>query len=410
MKQLNIWYVSAYDAPKGQSSRTYDYAKELTSMGHRVTIITSSYNHFTHEEKLSKKEIWREEWYGKIRCIWLKTFPYKNNGWRRGVNMLSNAWRAYQIGKNLNDRPDIIFGPSVPLFTGLSACFLAKNKKSNFIFEVRDIWPQALIDLGLLKERSFVAFLFRKVETYLYRKARKIIVVLPFAHKHICKYNIPKKDITWIPNGVNLRRFEGLGPYDGGGGKLFTVMYIGGFSTTHGIEIIIEAAKYFDQKENSNIRFVLVGAGKGLSQQVELVDSYNLSNIEFRGYIPKAEIARTQIEADILVASVKDTPVYQFGINSNKIFDYLAAGRPIIFAGNTPNNPIKEASAGISIPPEDSKALIGAIEQIVEMSPKERIALGANGRSHAEEFYDTKILAKKLETELQSIFIHQTNE
>jgi glycosyltransferase involved in cell wall biosynthesis len=400
---MNIWFISAYDTPEGQSSRTYDYSTELTAIGHKATFFTSSYSHFTHEEKLKPGEKWREEWFGKVRVIWLKTFPYRDNGLRRGVNMLSNAWRAYWVGRSLKEKPDIIFGPSVPLFTGLSAYFLSRNKRCPFCFEVRDIWPQALIDLGVLSKRSPVTWLFRKIEVFLYRNANKIIAVLPFAYKHICKYGIPTERIVWFPNGVNLKRFSDCKPYSGGKANKLIVMYVGGASATHGIDTIIEAAKCMQEDKNGTVHFVFIGADKQKKYYIDTANTYKMKNIEFRGSIPKSKVAQAQEKTDVLVASVRDTPVYQFGINSNKVFDYLASGRPIIFAANAPNNPIADADAGISIPPDDPEAMVVAIKIILSMSPEKRRIMGENGRKYAETHFDVSLLAKKLENILLKI-------
>lgn len=407
--KLNIWFVSAYDMPEGQSSRTYDFAMELSLIGHQVTMITSSYNHFTHEEKLEKNEVWREEWFGNIRVIWIKTFPYKDKFLQRGINMISNAWHAYHIGKNLKGDPDIITGPSVPLFTALSAYFLSKKRRCVFCFEVRDIWPQALVDLGVLQKNSAITYFLSRLESFLYHKAKAIIVVLPFSYKHIEKYGISKDKVTWIPNGVNLSRFSDIDIFErfDHGEKIVTnVMYIGGFSTTHGIDAVIETAKIFNAKGNTQVQFILIGTGKKKEEVLELGSKYDLKNIEFRDAIPKNKIPIVQNESDILVASVKDTAHYQFGINSNKIFDYLASGRPIIFAGKSPNNPIKEANAGITIPPENPEAMAEAIENFLSMSLLERRKLGENARRYAEKHYDTKVLAKKLE----SVFLKAVEE
>jgi glycosyltransferase involved in cell wall biosynthesis len=394
---MNIWYVSAYDQPEGESSRTYDYATELTALGHRVTFFTSSYNHFTHEERLNPDEKLREEWFGKVRVIWLKTIPYKDNGFWRGVNMLSNAWRAYWAGKTIKESPDIIFGPSVPLFTGLAAFFLSKRKKCYFCFEVRDIWPQALVDLGVLSKNSPVVWVFRKIEVFLYLHADKIIAVLPFAYKHICQYGIHPDRISWIPNGVDLKRFDCYKPYQGGEQGNLTVMYVGGFTSTHGIEPIFEAAKCLQYEKNKDIRFVIVGVDKKKKQYKYNTYVHQAENIEFRDSIPKSQVACVQEEADVLIASVKNTNVYQFGINSNKIFDYLASGRPIVFAANSPNNPVADANAGISILPEDPKAMVNAIKTIFFMPPYQRRLLGENGKRYARKHFDIRILARKLE-------------
>ena len=394
---MNIWFISAYDTPEGQSSRTYDYSTELTALGHKVTFFTSSYSHFTHEERLKPSEKWREEWFGKVRVIWLKTIPYKGNGLRRGANMLSNAWRAYWTGRSFKEKPDIIFGPSVPLFTGLSAYFFSRSKKCPFCFEVRDIWPQALIDLGVLSENNPVTWLFRQIEIFLYRHADQIIAVLPFAYKHICQYGIPSERVAWIPNGVNLKRFADCKPYSGGTTDKLVVMYVGGASTTHGIDTIIETAKYLQEEKNAIVHFIFIGADKQKKYYIDTANTYQIKNIEFRGSIPKSKVAQAQEEADVLVASVKDTPVYQFGINSNKVFDYLASGRPIIFAAKTPNDPVADANAGISIPPDDPEAMVTAIKTILSMSSKKRGIMGENGRKYAETHFDVSLLAKKLE-------------
>lgn len=400
---LTIWYVSAYDAPEGHSSRTYDHAMELTRLGHRVTMFTNSLDHFTKQERLDPGEKWREEWFGRVRVIWLKTFPYRGSGWRRGLNMLSNAWRAYWVGRSLRETPDVIFGPSVPLFTALSAYALSKKKKCPFCFEIRDIWPQALIDQGSLSERSPVTWLFRRVERFLYRRAAKIISVLPFAYRHICTQGIPRDRETWIPNGVRLERFSDCAPYDGGREGELTVMYVGAFSAAHGPGTILQAAKMLQEEGIEGVRFVLVGGGTERERHQELAKTLGLENLEFRGTVAKSDIPRVQQEADVLVVSVRDLPVYRFGINFNKMYDYLASGRPVLFAVNSPNDPVADADAGVSIPPEDPKAMAGAIKSLLAMTPEQRRCLGENAKRYAQAHYDTKKLVRQLESVLYDV-------
>jgi glycosyltransferase involved in cell wall biosynthesis len=403
-RKLNIWFISAYDAPEGNSSRTYDYATELTDLGHNVTLFTSSYCHFTHRERLDKNEKWREEYFGKVRVFWLKTIPYNGNGLKRAANMISNAYRAFWVGSTRNERPDVIFGPSVPLFTGIAALLLAKIKRCPFIFEVRDIWPQALIDLGALSERNPIAIIFKMMEIVLYKQAKKIIAVLPYAYKHICNYGILKENIIWIPNGVKLSRYAEINPYSGGTRMTLTVMYLGGFSLTHDIDTIIEAARIL--KDEKGFKFIIIGGGKGKDKCEETVRLHSLNNIIFKDPVNKVEIPHVLEEADVLIASVRNTPVYQFGINSNKIFDYLGSGRPIIFAGNTPNDPVTDACAGITIPPEDPIAMSDALKKMMHMSPLERKQLGNNGLEYARQHFDTHILAKHLE----NVIMHSLGE
>ena len=182
-------------------------------------------------------------------------------------------------------------------------------------------------------------------------------------------------------------------------------MYVGGASATHGIDTIIEAAKCLQEEKNENVHFIFIGADKQKKYYIDAANTYQLKNIEFRGSIPKSKVAQAQEEADVLVASVKDTPVYQFGINSNKVFDYFASGRPIVFAAKTPNNPVADANAGISIPPDDPKAMVAAIKTILSMLPEKRRIMGENGRKYAEIHFDVSLLAKKLENILVEIVV-----
>ena len=402
---MNIWYLSAYDQPKGQSSRTYDFSKELVNRGHHVTMFTNSYCHFTHIERLSRHEKWRIEEIDGIRVVWLRTIPYIGNGWRRAANMLLNALRAIQVSQLLADKPNIVIGPSVPLFTGWAALRIAKKKDAAFIFEVRDIWPQALVDLGVLKKNSLAYKLFRVLEKKLYHQAQRISAVLPFTWTHVSKSGVDSKKVHWIPNGVNLERFENLPTYKGGHSPL-TAMYVGGFAITHDVSTIIKAAKILEEKGTTGYRFIIVGNGLRRAECENEANDLKLQNVEFCDSVPKNEVPRLQMRADVLIASVKNTPVYQFGINSNKLYDYLASARPIIFAGNVPNNFVVESGAGFGIPPENPMAMVEALEKILKMTPIERIKMGERGRRWIEKEFNMLMLGERMEDLLEQA-VHQ---
>lgn len=394
---MNIWYLSAYDQPKGQSSRTYDFSRELVKRGHQVTMFTNSYCHFTHEERLGPAEKWRIEEIEGLKVVWLKTFHYTGNDWRRAANMLSNVWRAGQVARILADSPDVVIGPSVPMLTGWVALRIARKKRAAFVFEIRDIWPQALVDLGALSKTSLAYYLLRYLEKYLYRKARRISAVLPFTWKHVGDSGTNSNKVCWIPNGASLERFSEHATCSGGQPPL-TAMYVGGFSLTHDVSTILRAAKILKEKGITEYKFIIVGGGSQRSRCENEAKDICLTNVEFRDPVPKSEIPRLQKGADVLIASVKDTPVYQFGINSNKIYDYLASSRPIIFSGNAPNDPIAESGAGFSIPPEDPHAMAEALQRVLKMSPVDRIELGQRGRHYIENEFDINKLAERMET------------
>ena len=398
MQRMNIWYLSAHDQPKGQSSRTYDFSRELVKRGHQVTMFTNSYCHFTHVERLAPREKWRIEEIDGIRVVWLRTIPYTENGWGRGANMLSNAWRSIQVARTFSEKPDVVIGPSVPLGTGWAASKIARMKGAAFVFEVRDVWPIALVDNGVLSKRSPVYYTFRLIEKYLYRNSQRISAVMPFLYEHVSDSGGNPKKVTWIPNGVDFERFSGFEAYDGGERLPLIAMYVGGIGIAHDVITIVRSAKNLQQKGNNGYRFVIVGNGVKRPECKREASINELTNIEFRDRVAKSDVPRLQMESDILIASVIDSTIFRFGMNLNKMVDYFASGRPVIFSGNAPNDPVAESGAGFSIPPENPVAMVEALQRLLEMSPAERMELGKRGRRYVENEFDMRKLAERMET------------
>jgi glycosyltransferase involved in cell wall biosynthesis len=397
MQRMNIWYLSAHDQPKGISSRTYDFSRELVKRGHRVTMFTNSYCHFTHVDRLSSHEKWRTEEIDGIRVIWLRTIHYTGNGWKRGANMLSNAWRSIQVARTLPEKPDVVIGPSVPLGTGWAALKIAEMKRAAFVFEVRDIWPISLVDNGRLSKRSPVYYAFRFIEKSLYRKAQRISATMPFIFDHVSESGGNPEKVTWIPNGVDFERFSGVKAYECRKNHPLVAMYVGGFGAEHDVITIVRAANILQQQGNNKFRFIIVGNGiKRLECQRE-ASLNSLSNIEFRDSVPKSDVPLLLMESDVVIACIIDSPVYRFGINLNKLIDYFASGRPVIFSGKAPNDPIVESGAGFSIPPEDTEMMVEALQRFLEMSPAERIKMGKLGRRYVENNFDIRKLADRME-------------
>jgi glycosyltransferase involved in cell wall biosynthesis len=123
-----------------------------------------------------------------------------------------------------------------------------------------------------------------------------------------------------------------------------------------------------------------------------------LKNVEFRGLLPKREIPTVIGEADACLAVLKKMDVLKYGINPNKLFDYLASGRPILFGIESRNNPVAEAGAGLSVPAEDPGALSDAIIKLITMERQKRKEMGDNGLRYVSKHFDINILADRLES------------
>jgi len=363
-----------------------------------VTIFASGFHYQKFvEERLRPDESSKQEYHDGVRFVWMRTFPYKGNEWRRVVNMLSYAWRAIFIGRKLEERPDVIIGSCVHPFAVLSAYILSRMKKSRFFFEVRDLWPQTLIDMGALNNNSLIAWGLRKLEKFLYEKAEEIITLLPHADKYITGLGIPSKKIVWIPNGADLSRYQGVREYDGGMSKPFKIMYLGAHGRANALDVIIDAAKIIQDKGLDNIKFIFVGDGSEKKYLIQFSEKKYLNNVEFRSAIPKNEISKVMGEADAFMFTLEGLSLFKYGISSNKLFDYLASGRPILFSGNAANNPVAEAAAGISVPARAPKLLANAVIDLINLKPEDRKIMGKNGLTYVRAKHDIRLLADRLE-------------
>lgn len=400
---MKVWIFNHYaDTPDRQTTRTYDLSKRLADRGHRVTIFAAGFNHYTlKEERIRPGETWREEDWNGVRFIWLKTHPYHGNDVPRILNMIGYSWRAFWLGLNLPEQPDAIIGVSVHPLAALTAWALSAVKKTRFFFELTDLWPEVLVDFGVLSPRSPVTWALRLWEKFLYRRAERIIMIWPRTEAYVARYGIPPGKIVWIPHVADFRRYEHLRDYDGRVRDRFTVEYLGAFVNFMAMEVILEAARLLQLRGRHDIRFLLVGGGTQKDRLARLAGEMGLRSVEFPGIVAKAEVWRAMAQADAFVVSLKNVPLLKYGISLNKACDYLASGRPTILAGNPSFDPVREAHAGISVPAENPHALADAVETLASLSPEERVQMGRNGLEYLKKYHDIEVLADRLERVLQ---------
>jgi glycosyltransferase involved in cell wall biosynthesis len=396
---MNIWILNHYaitqEMPGG--SRHYDLGKELVKRGYEVTIFASSFNYITRrDEKLREDETFKEEEVGGVKFIWIKTFPYLKNDWKRVVNWLSYVVGVINIGGRMKEEVEVIIGSSVHLFAPLAAYVLSCIKKSRFIFEVRDLWPQTLIDVGSISKNHPSIIFFRILERFLYKRADKIISLLPKIDHYITKFGIPKEKIVWIPNGVDIDCFDDhLISKKEDFGK-FTIMYLGAHGKANALDVIVDAAKIIHDRGIDSVRFSFIGDGPEKENLIKQSKHLNLDNIEFKQAIPKHLVPEIISGADAFIFCLKDSEVFKYGVSSNKLFDYMQAGRPVIFSCNSPNNPINEANAGLSVPPQNAEALAEAVARLYSLSTEEKLQMGKRGKQYVNENHNISKLAERL--------------
>ncbi len=397
LKEIWIFNHHALTPEMSGGTRHFDFAKELVKRGYRVSIFASSFHYAKHQEMKTYSDgyILREMIEG-VEFIWIKTRPYYNNGISRIINMLDYMNKVQKIATTCK-KPDIIIGSSVHLFAVYAAYKMAKKFNIPFVMEVRDIWPQTLIDMGVSKWHPFV-LLLGYLEKFLYKKADKIITLLPFAYKHIEQFTVNREKIEWISNGVDVTQFENIHRVEN---ERFVLTYTGSISEANVLHTLFNVAKKMDKKYD--IVFQIIGEGNLKREFQDFIDKNNLSNIKLHDAIAKTEIPQVLVNSDLLYVGLKDSPLYKFGISLNKIYDYLASNTPVVFASNAINNPIDEANAGITIAPENEQELEEVILKFYKSSKKDRNILYKGGLNYVENNFSIQFLTTKLEKLLNGL-------
>lgn len=397
---INLLIVNQHGSgPEEPATRSYDIGRVMISDGHHVTVIASSFSFYSREEKkLSSGQWWTEEYIDGVRFIWVRTFPYQKNDWRRVLNMFSFCFNAIRVGVLIKDRQDIIMAINPPPMAVLAGWITSLIHQARFWIEVKDLWPQTLVSMGALSEKSLITRGMRFFERYFFNRAEKILSLLPFSYEYIASLCINTSKVIWIPNGVDLERIKGLESYSGGSPDRLTVMYLGGHTASNELNTVLHAAVILRSQGVHNVRFIFVGDGVEKPSLMENARKLGLDNMSFRDKLPRSEVYPMMNEADAFIMSLKNVPtLHKYGISLNKMYDYLLSGRPIVLAGEPRNNPVKETGAGITVPPENPMAMAEAFKQLLTMPPHKRKAIGAKGMEYVIKNNDIRVLARKIE-------------
>lgn len=395
----HVWIINHYaQIPGGPGgTRHFHLAQNLLKYGWSTSIIASSLEHKTGKQRLEKNEKVRLEKHDDVRFLWIKTGRYSNNGIARVLNIVQFTFSAL-VRKNtkLLPEPDVIIGSSVHPFAAWAGMRLSKHFRVPFVFEVRDLWPQTLISMGKISHNGLAASFFRRLEKRLYYRAKKIIILLPNASEYIRTYGINKKKFAYIPNGVNLDHNDFSAVSDNK--ESFTFMYFGAHGQANDLGTIIKAFSIVNSTNNQkHIRLRLIGSGPAKEELKELSRKLQVDNILFEEAVSKEKIPFIASQADAFVITVKNLPdLYRYGISMNKIFDYMAAARPIIIAAKAANNPIEEAQCGITVDPEKPSDLAKAMVNIANSSSVDRETMGIAARRYVEKYHNYSTLSKQL--------------
>jgi len=382
----------AFVAPdEAGGTRHYELAKRAIEQGIDFTIVASDISYLTGQRAAAAEKGISEQNFAGLRVLRAYTYPslHRSFVWRM-VSFLSfmltsirAAWRAGRI--------DLVMGTSPPIFQALSAWLVARLRRRPWLLEIRDLWPEFAIDLGVLRNPALIR-LSRWLERFLYARAAHLLVNSPAYRDYLIMKGVRPDKISLIANGVDASLFdpaaraEGLREAHGLTDK-FVVTYAGALGLANDIETILRAAARLD--EHPPIHFLLIGDGKERARLESRARELNVANITFVGARPKSEMPGWLAASDACVATLKDIPMFRTTY-PNKVFDYMAAGRPTVLAIDGCIRQVVEAArAGVCVPPGDDRALA---EAVLALSADRRRAaeMGRRARAYVVEHFDRR--------------------
>lgn len=403
-----VWIVNHYaDAPdRPNGTRHFDLARQLVPRGHRLTIFASGFSHVTgREERLARWQLFRTQRFDGVRFVWLRTTPYRGNTWRRQVNMLSFV-AALLVVSTREARPDVVIGSTVHPFAALGAWIVARARRARFVFEVRDLWPQTLVDLGALREGSPRERLLRGIEAFLVRRAVAVITLLPGMRDYLEGRGLPANHVHYIPNGVDLVAFEvaAAASHPDSAGILgviarmhaegrFVLGYVGSFGRVNCVDVILDAVREAERRDPGRVGLIVVGDGP---ERAEIEASADPVSTVVLPPVPKRAVPAVLRAVDAAVVHATATPVYRYGISFNKLFEAMAAGQPVLFACSSDHDPVATAGAGATVAPDNPEALAVAMLALARLDPEVRADMGTSGRALVEQEHDIARLARTL--------------
>jgi glycosyltransferase involved in cell wall biosynthesis len=382
-----IWIAKGYcpplSDPSSRTDRYHRFAAELVERGHQVVLFAADLDRWKGRGSiLDDGEVYRDETVGGLIVRAFRARPY-SSVLQRFISMV--AFERVLL-KNHHDlpAPDVVVGAFIPPFTAHAMQILAGRHDVPFILELGDIWPQTLVDLEELTKWHPVYWLLRALEVRLFRQADRVLTKLPMAGDHIAAAGGNPESVIWLPNAVIMDPFLAPDyPLSPPASDEFTVLYAGGLVNSYGLENLIDAARIVaKRKPDLPIKFHLRGAGNRRDQLIAYAKG--ATNVLFPDRVPHEDLPAIYADADVLVVMFRELGVIRkYGTSANKIYEYLGAGRPIVFSVASANDPIAEAGAGISVPPENPQAIADAVIELYCMRPDERLEMGRRARKYA---------------------------
>lgn len=386
---------AALDEPGG--TRHIEMARAFIENGHRVTVITSPVSYLTGRTAAGRMK-WKTSESPQPGLEIVRVFTYSalhRSFLHRLLSFFSFMFSSFFVGLSVRN-VDVIWGTSPPIFQGWTAWLLARLKGVRFVFEVRDLWPAFAIAMRVIRNPLIIKA-SNWLERFLYKHADQLVVNSPGFIPHVTARGA--RDVLLVPNGVDPAMFH---PENDGTafrekhdlmGK-FLVIYAGAHGVSNDLEVVLSAARL--TAAQPEIIYVLVGDGKEKANLMQLADQMALENVRFIPPVAKEEMENVLAAADACIAILKPVELYKTTY-PNKVFDYMAAARPVLCAiDGVIREVVESAQGGLFVTPGDPKALAESVLELFKNQPA-AIQMGINAREYVETHFNRHTIAASME-------------
>lgn len=381
MRRRRVLVLNHFAAPRGEAGGTRHVELFSRLEGWDHLIIASNLNPQTG------RKVGDSEGFVTVPVV-----GYSSNGISRILNWVTYAAAATLRGLRAG-RVDAVYGSSPHLLAALAAWVLAVLKRAPFILEVRDLWPKVLVDMNHLSETSPIYRILRALENFLYAQARTIVVMAEGSRTELLSRGVPATKVVYIPNGADPEDFVPSAPRsvlrEQYGFDRVTAVYAGAHGPANGLNLLLDGAAGARE-----VDVVLVGGGVLKESLRDEVKRRGLTNVRFLDPIPKDEIPNLLAAADIGLHVLADVELFRTAVSPNKVFDYMAAGRPTLT--NCPGlvtDLVQQANAGIGVRPS---GIAEGLQRLAAMDEPHRAGLGQLGQSWIETNQSRRAMAHRL--------------
>jgi glycosyltransferase involved in cell wall biosynthesis len=384
--------------------RHYYFSKYLTNKGHRVKIFTSSKIHNSEINIIKDKVLLKEEIIDGVEYSFIRSTEYKGNGFGRIFNIIEFPLRLFKVSKTIS-KPDVIYTSSPDLFTALTAILIAKKFKIKVVVEIRDLWPESIVEYSKISKKNIIIKILYKLEKWIYKKADKLVFTMSGGKNYIIDKGwnnvIDLNKIYQVNNGVDIDEFNinkensilnDIDLTD----NTFKVIYMGSIRKVNHIISLVQAARVLQERGFTDIKILIYGDGTEKKELEELSKRLELNNLKFKGFVEKKYVAGILTSANVNVVHVQNTGLSKYGCSWNKLFEYMASGKPILSNCPQEDDLINKYDCGISKYLEKPEEYADSILYFYNMEQEKYNKICTNALTAARE-YDYKKLTNDIE-------------